>query len=96
MAAGEFVKLHAEEIRRIASHHGATNIRLFGSMARGDDRPDSDIDLLVDLKAGRHLLDLIAIKQDLEDLLGRRVDVTTERSISPYIRDCVLKDIVQL
>jgi predicted nucleotidyltransferase len=69
---------------------------VFGSFARGDNRDGSDLDLLVELETGRSLLDLIAIKQDLEDLLGVRVDVVTERSISPYFRDTVLKEAVAL
>ena len=69
---------------------------MFGSFARGDNRDGSDLDLLVELDTGRSLLDLIAIKQDLEDLLGVRVDVVTERSISPYFRDTVLKEAVAL
>jgi len=69
---------------------------VFGSLARGDNRDGSDLDLLIDLAPGRSLLDLIAIKQDLEDLLGVRVDVVTERSISPYLRDAVLREAVAL
>jgi predicted nucleotidyltransferase len=85
-----------DEIRRIASRCGVGNIRVFGSAARGDDRPDSDVDFLVDLEPGRDLLDLIAAKQDLEDLLGRKVDIVTERSVSPYIRDFIREDLVFL
>ena len=85
-----------EQILGIAASHGAVNIRLFGSRARGDARPDSDLDVLVTLSPGHSLLDLVAIKQDLEDLLGCTVDVVTEASISPYIRDQVLKEAVPL
>jgi len=81
-----------DRIKRIAAAHGAQNIRLFGSFARDAAGPESDVDLLITLEAGRTLLDLIAIKQDLEDLLGRRVDVVTERSLSPYIRDHILAE----
>jgi len=83
-------------IREVAESHGATRVRVFGSFVRGDDHLHSNLDLLIELKPGRSLLDLIAIKQDLEDLLGVRVDVVTERSISPYMRDAVLKDAVAL
>jgi uncharacterized protein len=84
------------EVLRIATGHGARNVRVFGSLARGDARPDSDLDILISLEPGRSLLDIVAIKQDLEDLLGRNVDVVTEAAISPYIRDQVLKDAVGL
>src|SRR5690606_41738757 len=63
------------EILRVASMHGATDVRVFGSRARGDAREDSDLDLLVTLEEGRGLLDLVAIKQDLEDALRLHVDV---------------------
>ena len=69
---------------------------MFGSFARGEARPDSDLDVLVDLEPGRDLLDIVAIKQDLEALLGCRVDVVTERSVSPYIRESVLRDAATL
>ena len=67
--------IEKEKILAVAERYGVYNIRIFGSYARGDDRPDSDIDILIDLEEGRSLLDLIAIQQDLEDLLGRKVDV---------------------
>jgi len=85
-----------EIIRQTATRHGATRIRLFGSVARGDAGPNSDIDVLVDLATGRGLLDIIAIKQDLEDQLGCGVDVLTEHSLSPYLRDAVLREAVSL
>jgi predicted nucleotidyltransferase len=84
------------EIVRIAKVNGATRVRIFGSFARGTARPDSDLDLLIDLEPGRHLLDLVAIKQDLEDLLGRPVHVVTEAAISPYVRAEVLRDATPL
>ena len=71
-------------------------MRIFGSRARGLGRADSDLDLLIVLEPGRSLLDLVAIKQDLEDHLHCRVDVVTEAALSPYIRDDVLKDAVSL
>ena len=85
-----------EEIRKVAASHGATNVRLFGSRARGEAGISSDVDLLVKLAPGRTLLDLVAIKQDLEDLLGCSVDVVTEEAISPYILPQVLKEVVTL
>lgn len=85
-----------QQIIQIASGYGASNIRVFGSRARGDDTMDSDLDILVELEPGRTLLDLVGIKQDLGDLLGCQVDVVTEASISPYIREQVLKDATRL
>jgi predicted nucleotidyltransferase len=81
---------HAVAIREIAARHGATNIRVFGSHARGEARPDSDLDLLVRMEKGRTLLDLIAVQQDVEDLLGIDVDVVSEGGLSPYLRDTIL------
>jgi predicted nucleotidyltransferase len=85
-----------EAIRHVAGSHGAKSVRLFGSVARGEARPGSDVDILVELEPGRSLLDLVAIKQDLEDLLGRPVDVVAEAVVSPYIRDQVLEEAVSL
>lgn len=84
------------DILRIAEENGATRVRIFGSFARGTARPDSDIDVLVDLEPGRHLLHLIAIKQDLEDLLGREIHIVTEAAVSPYIRDEVVRSATPL
>jgi uncharacterized protein len=83
-------------IARLAAVHGATNVRVFGSVARGQAGSTSDLDILVTLAPGRSLLDLIAIKQDVEDILHREVDIVTERSLSPYIREQVLKEAVGL
>ena len=85
-----------ETILRVAASHGARDVRVFGSRMRGTARPDSDVDILVKLEAGRSLLDLIAIKQDLEDLLGCKVDVVTEAAISPYMREQVLNEAIVL
>jgi uncharacterized protein len=92
----KILKDEREEILRIAASHGAQNVRVFGSLARCEAGPDSDIDILVELDPGRSLLDIIAIKQDLEDLMGCEVDVVTEAAISPYIRKQVLKEAISL
>lgn len=72
--------------RAIAARHGGSNLRLFGSVARGEERPDSDVDLLIDLAEDRGFDDYLAIVDELEALLGRRVDLVVERSLSPHFR----------
>jgi len=80
------------DIRQIAKAHGITRVRVFGSQASGVAGNTSDLDLLVDLKPERDLLDLVAFKLALEDHLGCRVDVVTEASLSPYLRKLILRD----
>ncbi|MBI4587369.1 MAG: nucleotidyltransferase family protein [Candidatus Rokubacteria bacterium] len=82
----------AGEIRRIARAHGVVRLRVFGSRASGAARESSDLDLLVGLRPGRDLLDLIGFKLDVEELLGCRVDVVTEGGLSPYLRDRILRE----
>jgi predicted nucleotidyltransferase len=76
-----------DEILRLAAVHGARNVRVFGSVARGEQRAESDIDLLVDLDSGRSLMDLAGLLVDLETLLGGRVDVATEQMLKPRVRN---------
>lgn len=90
------VQENRSEILRIAANHDAYDVRVVGSRARDEARADSDLDLLITLEAGRSLLDVVAIKQDLEDLLGYRVGVLTEAAISPYMRDNLLLEAVRL
>ena len=80
----------------MAQSHGAQSVRIFGSVAKGSARPDSDLDLLVQLAPGYSLLDIVAIKQDLEDLLDGDVDVVTEAALSPYMREQVLREATTL
>ena len=80
------------EILALAARHGMRNVRVFGSVARGDDRPDSDIDLLVDVEPGRSLLDVIGFEQDLGQLLERRVEVLTDGGLSPYLQQRILEE----
>jgi predicted nucleotidyltransferase len=81
-----------KEILRVSRHHGARRVRIFGSAARGQADETSDLDILVEMETGSSLLDIIAIKQDIEDLLGCKVDVVTESALSPYIRESVIKE----
>ena len=96
MNLSQTLKDKRPQILQIAASHGAQNVRVFGSLARGEAGPDSDVDILITLEAGRSLLDLIGLKQDLEDLLGCKVDVVTEAAVSPYLRERVLKEAVIL
>jgi uncharacterized protein len=85
-----------EGINRIAAAHGARNVRVFGSVQRGEANNSSDLDLLVDMSEGRSLFDLVALGDELEDELGIEVDVVTEGSLSPYLRDRILAEAVML
>ena len=96
MAIDKVLQIRREEILGIAERHGAKNVRVFGSRARGEARPNSDFDILVTVGEHTSLLDIIAIKQDLEDLLRSTVHVVTEDAISPYIRDEVLRQAIPL
>jgi predicted nucleotidyltransferase len=90
------VEAHREEILELAARHGASDVRVFGSLARGEGAEGSDLDLLVTLEEKRSLLDIVGLKQDLEDLLHRPVDVVTEPALSPYIRSRVLAEAMPL
>lgn len=81
-----------EELLAMMRRHGASNPRIFGSVARGEDSPDSDLDLLVEMEADRSLLDLISLQQEIELSLARRVDVLTPRSLNRHIRDQILAE----
>ncbi len=87
---------YRDEILRIAAMHGASNIRVFGSFARGEAGDASDLDMLVDFHPDCSLYDRIGLKQDLEDLLGRRVDVVSPKTVHRLIRDRVLREAVPL
>jgi uncharacterized protein len=90
------LRTRQDEILRIAAKHGAGNVRVFGSVARGDARPDSDVDFLVDIVGPTTPWFPGSLLADLEDALGRRVDVVIARSLSPFIRESVLRDATPL
>ena len=96
MTLDNLLEQKREDILRIAKEHGAHNIRIFGSVARGKDNSDSDLDLLVEMEPDRSLIDHIALWQDLEDLLGYKVDVVSEKALHWYIRDRILKEAISL
>jgi predicted nucleotidyltransferase len=90
------LKNKRESIISVVERNGGTKVRIFGSLARGEGLTDSDVDILIELDPGRSLLDILAIKQDLEDLLHRNVDVLTESAVSPYIKDDIMSEAVAL
>ena len=80
------LRVNRDRIRRVAHRHGASNLRIFGSVARGEDGPDSDIDLLVDLDVRtRGLLPLAALQDELQELLGERFDVVPQDALAPHV-----------
>ena len=83
-------------ILEAAQRHGARNVRVFGSLVHRENRPDSDVDFLVDLDPGRDLFDLGGLLADLKDLLGAQVDLVEASCLHPYIRDRVLAEAVEL
>lgn len=92
---GELTEIR-EDVHRTAAAHGATNVRLLGSAGRGKQNASSSLGLLVDMADGRTLFDLIALSNELEESLGVEVDVVTEASLSPYLRDRVFAEAVAL
>jgi uncharacterized protein len=85
-----------DDIKRIAARHGAYNLRVFGSVARGEARPESDIDFLIDVGPTTSSWFPAGLILDLEDLLGRRVEVVTEKALNPDLRDHVLREAIPL
>ena len=90
------IETHRVRIRALAVHHGARNVRVFGSRSRGDAHPASDADFLVDLEDGRDLFDLGALLMDLQDVLGCRVETVTEAGLHSRIREEVLREAAPL
>ena len=96
MATLEDLKKNRQRILDIATRYGATNVRVFGSVARGEAGPASDVDILVEMEPGRSAFDLGGLLMDLQDLLGCKVDVVTERGLSRHLKDAVLQEAVSL
>jgi predicted nucleotidyltransferase len=96
MMLEERLREKREDILRLCARHGARNVRVFGSVARGEADAQSDLDFLVELEPGRTLFDLGGLQYDLEQLLGCPVDVVTERGLKVRIRDRVLQEAVPL
>jgi predicted nucleotidyltransferase len=92
----EALRQRKAEIERLAHLHGAHGVRIFGSVARGEDTDDSDIDVLVDMDEEASLLDLIRFQQALEEVLRRRTEVLTVAGINPYLKDRILAEAVRL
>lgn len=92
----QLVRAKREEIQRIAAQHGARNVRIFGSVARGDARQESDVDFLIDAGPVTSSWFPAGLILDLEDLLGKHVDVVTEDGLDPLLRDRVLREAVPI
>lgn len=96
MAIAQEVKEKRDEILKIAAQHGARNVRLFGSMARGEECEGSDVDLLVEMEEGRSLLDLSNLLLDMEELLDRKVHVVEPEALHWAIRESIIREAVPL
>ncbi|MBA4741615.1 MAG: nucleotidyltransferase family protein [Azoarcus sp.] len=81
-----------DELARLAERHHASNLRVFGSVARGEEREDSDVDLLVDFGSEASLLDQVGLQADFERVLGRRVDIVTPNGVSPFLRERIVRE----
>ena len=96
MSMGQRIRERREEILRVAARHGAGNVQLFGSVARGEDTPDSDVDFLIDVTGETTPWFPGSLVADLDQILGRRVQVVIRRSLSHLISDAVLREAVPL
>jgi hypothetical protein len=96
MNSRDVLQAQRADILRVATLHGARNVRIFGSVAPGDEEPSSDVDLLVEFEEGRSVLDLAGLWQDLEELPARKVDVVEPEGLHWYVRDGILKEAVPL
>ncbi|SRR6266436_6342107 len=96
MTLDELRRDKKDELLSVARRHGASNVRVFGSVARGVANDTSDVDLLVDFSPERSLLDQVALQQELEELLSCRVDVVEPGGISPYLAPRILAEAIPL
>ncbi|OGR98388.1 MAG: DNA polymerase subunit beta [Elusimicrobia bacterium RIFCSPLOWO2_12_FULL_39_28] len=96
MPTQESIKVMRNEILKIAAHHGAKNLRIFGSVVRGDAKPTSDIDFLVEVDKNHSPFFPGGFVADLEELLGCKIDIVTEKSLHWYIRDRVIHEAIPL
>ncbi len=96
MKLEEKLKEKREDILNLVSKYGGSNVRVFGSVAKGESTEESDVDFLIDIEVGRNLLHRIALIQDLEDLLECKVDVAKPENLHEYIREKILKEAIPL
>lgn len=96
MTIADVLKAKRHDIFQLAAQHGAHHVRVFGSVARGDAGPTSDIDLLVQMDQGRSLLDLIELSQELESVLQCKVDILTDEGLSPYLKERIHAEAIPL
>ena len=96
MTATDALKRNRTEVLRLAAYYGATEVRVFGSVARGEADESSDIDFVVRMNPGRSVIDVGGLLMDLQDLLGRRVDIVMERGLRPRMRERVLREAVRI
>lgn len=93
MSTLELLARKKRDLLKAAAHHRALNLRVFGSVAGGEVRPDSDIDFLVDFAPEASLLDLVGLQQEIESILGRRAEVVTSESVSPFLRESIVRGV---
>lgn len=96
MALDERLRQKRQEILRVCAKHGARNVRVFGSVARGEADEESDLDLVVEFESGTSLLDHAALWLELQELLGPKVDVVSDRGLKPRVREQVLREAIPI
>jgi predicted nucleotidyltransferase len=96
MSGTEILGKHKQEILAAAKENGMRNVRIFGSVARGEARIDSDINLLVEIEDDRTLFDLIRFKQTIEDIVGRKIDVISDQGLHETMRETIMNEVIEL